>query len=121
MKSFNEWLGDQHPELDMPQTNIRPWKMTKKQLIPYWESLQNTPIIAYPIDKDHKGSTYGMDGMRITGSRKFIESIISHLKDFLAYETDKSKLQIVYKQVQYKESELPKPNSYVFYLQIKKK
>jgi hypothetical protein len=117
--SFREWLSSSHPTLpNRPQPQIKSWKMPKAEIMQYWSALRDQPIQVDPIPRDHKGSTYGMDGIRITGSRKFIDSVVSRLKDFLSYENQHSKLQLIYKQTQYKETQLPNPNSFVFYVQV---
>ena len=46
----------------------------------------------------HQGSTYDQDGIRITGSEEFIDSVLSRLKDLLSAENGSTRLQVVYKQ-----------------------
>lgn len=96
---------------------IKPWKASKSQIIDFWKSLQsNTPLSLKPIKYDHEGSTIQEDGVRITGSKEFIASILSRLKDFLNHENDNTKLMVAYRQSP--RSFLPgNKSSYIFYLQ----
>lgn len=68
----------------------------------YWRSLRNTdPIYMEPIAKDHRGTTKGEDTIRVSGSAKFIATIMGKLKDLILYDTDKTKLEVSYKQSVY--------------------
>lgn len=77
-----------------------------------------------PIPYNHKGSTYGEDGVRITGSKEFIGSVMARLKEFLNFEGPAAKLQL-----SYRETESPSQvhqmgqskTSYVFYVQAKER
>ena len=95
------------------------WKATKEQIVAYWKNLrQDTPIQMKPIDYTHKGSTYGEDGLRITGSPQFIASVIARLKEFLNYETPSTKLAVTYRQTESpsKVALGQSKTSYVFYI-----
>lgn len=96
---------------------IKPWKASKTQIIDFWKSLQpSTPLALKPIQYDHEGSTIQEDGVRITGSKEFIASVLSRLKDFLAHENESTKLMVAYRQSP--RSFLPgNKSSYIFYLQ----
>jgi len=116
--SFREFLaGGATSSYDVaPQS----WRMQKDQVMQYWQSLRPGPIQFDPIQPGKKGSTFGEDGLRITGSRTFIDSILARLKDMMQYENPHTKLNVVYRQVQYKGSQLPEKNtSFVFYAQAK--
>jgi len=52
----------------------------------------------------HEGSTYAEDGVRITGSKAFVDSVLSRLKDLLRYEGEETRLQVVYKKSTDRES-----------------
>lgn len=97
--------------------HIKPWKASKEEIVPFWKTLSsNTPLQLQPIKADHEGSTIQEDGVRITGSKEFISSVLSRLKDFIPYENPKTKLMIAYRQSP--RSFLPgNKNSYIFYLQ----
>jgi hypothetical protein len=46
----------------------------------------------------HEGSTYAEDGIRITGSKAFVDSVLSGLKDLLKFESGETRFQVVYKR-----------------------
>lgn len=96
---------------------IKPWKASKTEIVSFWKSLPpNEPLALKPIKYDHEGSTIQEDGVRITGSKEFIASVLSRLKDFLNHENDNTKLMVAYRQSP--RSFLPgNKNSYIFYLQ----
>ena len=97
---------------------IKPWKASKEEILSFWKSMAGgSPLAAKPIPYDHEGSTIQEDGVRITGSKEFISSVLSRLKDFIVYESDATKLSVAYRQSP--RSFLPgNKNSYIFYLQI---
>jgi len=108
----------------VPTVKKKKWKATKEQIISYWRGLRDDmPIAINPIPYEHKGSTYGEDGIRLTGSPEFIASVLPRLKELLSYETPSTKLALVYR-----ETESPSKmalgaskTSYVFYLQVKER
>jgi len=52
-----------------------------------------------PVPYKHKGSTFDQDGVRILGSRDFIDSILSILAPhFLPFENGETRLQVVLTQ-----------------------
>ncbi len=79
--------------------------MEKKQFLKHWSSLRkNQKLQPRPVQYSHEGSTYAEDGIRITGSRKFVDSVLSRLKDLLKYECDETRLQVVYDRSSDRES-----------------
>lgn len=100
---------------------IKPWKAGKDQIMKYWKGLAaNLPLIIKPIEYDHEGTTIQEDGIRITGSKEFITSVLSRLKDFLAFENPNDKLVVSYRQSP-KSFVKGNRNSYSFYLQVKER
>ena len=97
---------------------IKPWKASKEEIMSFWKTLPNgAPINIKPIPYDHEGSTIQEDGIRITGSKEFISSVLSRLKDFLPFENPNTKIMVAYRQSP--RSFLPgNKNSYIFYLQV---
>ena len=101
---------------------FRGWRLEKEDAMRYWQSLKPGPIEFDPIKTGKRGSTFGEDGLRLTGSRRFIDSILARIKDMMQYENPNTKLNVVYRQVQYKGSETPdKSSSFVFYAQAKER
>ena len=79
--------------------------MEKEQFLKHWASLRKNQIVKpKPVRYTHEGSTYAEDGIRITGSKKFIDSVLSRLKDMLAFECDETRLQAVYSKSSDRES-----------------
>lgn len=97
------------------------WSMNKDDTLKYWQVLKpNSPIIVDPIPANHKGSTYGQDGIRLTGSRRFIDAVLGRIKDIIQYENPNTKLNLVYRQHQYRGiSQSPEKIAFVFYAQVR--
>ena len=97
---------------------IKPWKASKDEIMSFWRTLgTELPIQIKPIPYDHEGSSIQEDGVRITGSKEFISSTLSKLKDFIRFENQNTKLMVAYRQSP--RSFLPgSKNSYIFYLQV---
>ena len=107
------------PTSSVEPVKKKPWKAKKQQIQGFWAGLKpNLPLKMEPISYDHKGSTILQDGIRITGSKEFIASVLSRLKEFLLYENPNSKLVISYRQ-QAKSLVQGNRDSYLFYLQVK--
>ena len=70
-----------------------------------------------PIMYKHTGSTYDEDGIRITGSKGFIDSLLSNLKSLLEYEGDSTRLQLTYQPTVDRETQLP-TGTYNCYIQV---
>ena len=82
--------------------------LRKAQFLTHWSSIeQNRPVAPCPVPYKHEGSTYQEDSIRITGSRDFIDSVLSRLQDVLQYENTETRLQTVYKQTVDRESGRP--------------
>lgn len=97
----------------------KPWKAGKEEIVNFWKGVPtNTPLALKPIAYDHKGTTIQEDGLRITGSKEFISSVLSRLKDFLIYENPDTKLMVSYRQSP-KSFITGNRNSFSFYLQVK--
>ena len=79
--------------------------MEKKPFLKHWSKLRaNQKLNPKPVRYTHEGSTYAEDGIRITGSRVFVDSVLSRLKDLLGYESGETRLHVVYKRSTDRES-----------------
>ena len=79
--------------------------MRKNQALNHWNKLESDQALKpVPVPYKHTGSTYDQDGIRITGSPEFIDSVLSRLKDLLQYENGETRLQLVYNQSTCKKS-----------------
>lgn len=93
-------------------------RMDKSHFLRYWNSLEKvTPIPMTPIPYKHQGSTYAQDGIRITGSRKFVDAVLSNLRGLLEYESNDTRLGVVYQQVVDRDTGKP-IDSWVAYIQV---
>lgn len=128
MKKFKIWAEEK--EQNQQNTIYGPlesgsqkksWSAKKQEVLNFWKALSPMPLIINPISKDHEGSTFGEDGIRITGSPQFIYSIMSRLKDFLNLESDNTKLQILFKESDRLNPNKPNKKSYAFYIQVKQR
>lgn len=92
--------------------------MKKEEFLTHFAAIpdnQKLNICAVPYK--HQGSTYAEDGIRITGSRDFIDSVLSRVKDLLDAENGETRLQVVYKESLDRETQTPL-NSWNCYLQV---
>ena len=146
MKSFKKWMEEtvENPpesgseektslntaqpiayQQNMVASEIEPeeksWSAKKKDIIKYWRKIPEMPIMATPISKDHEGTTFDEDTIRITGQPKFIYSVLSKLKQFLNTESKETKLQLLFKKSERKNLENSSKKSYVFYIQVKER
>lgn len=132
MKSFKEWMATDPQAAAVPaqapvQTAAAPkqkkWKATKDEIVSFWQSLRpDTPIQMTPVRYDHKGTSYAEDGVRITGSKEFIASVLPRLKEFLNFESPTTKLQLVYRETDSPSKTLAdNKTSFVFYIQAKER
>ena len=79
--------------------------MNKAEILAHWKTIRpGQPIAIAEVPYKHTGSTYDQDGIRITGSQQFIDSVLSRLTELLDHENDSTRLQLVYKQSQDRET-----------------
>ena len=77
-----------------------PWKAGKHEIVQMWQNLRPTPILMRPVPQHEKGSRFRHDGIRITGSPVFINSILGRIKDIIAYDKSPGmRLDLEYKEV----------------------
>lgn len=98
----------------------KPWKAKRADVLQFWQNLQpNMPLQPTPIEKKHHGTRFRRDGIRITGTARFINSVLSHLKEFLAYEQNpQTKIDVEYRQIESKEGEYQSGPIYVCYIYV---
>jgi hypothetical protein len=90
--------------------------MEKEEFLKHWASIRkNRKLQPKPVPYTHEGTTYAEDGIRLTGSRVFVDSVLSRLKDLLLFENEDTRLQVVYKRSADRESgkELKSWNCYL--------
>lgn len=103
--------------------NENPWKAKKEEILNSWRNIKpSSPIIFDPVPAVHKGTRYDQDGIRITGSQKFIFSVLSRLKDLVQYEKyPELELDVKYQQVKSKYNVLDTKPSFVCYIYVAQK
>jgi hypothetical protein len=133
LMSFQEWMGErpQFAQAGAQQATQqgwsnkpvqKKWKATKDEIVQYWKALRpDMPIQITPIRYDHDGTTYAEDGVRITGSREFIGSVLARLKEFINFENAQTKLQLVYRETDSPSQVYTAKTSFVFYIQTKER
>lgn len=78
----------------------KPWSASKDDVMKMWQNLRPTPIMMKPVPQNQKGSRFHHDGLRITGSPSFINSVLSRVKEIMAYENSPSvRLDVEYREV----------------------
>lgn len=93
--------------------------MQKAEFIKHWEGLPPSPqILVTPIPYKHEGSTYDCDGIRITGSKAFIDSVLPRLQELLKFEAHTTHLQVVYQQSKDRLTGQPIPDAFNCYIQV---
>ena len=99
------------------------WKARKAEVIQFWTNLKaNMPIQMEPVPETHEGTRFRSDGIRITGSPQFINSVLSRIKDIIQQETEGIRLDCEYREIENQEGDTtPSSREYVFYMHLVKK
>ena len=92
--------------------------MKKKEALKRWAGLKpNQKVNPSVVPYKHEGSTFDQDGIRLTGSQEFIDSVLSHLKSYLELENGETRLSISYAQATDRHTK-EKLDSYQCYVQV---
>jgi hypothetical protein len=60
----------------------KPKSLRKEQFLQYWAKMKRRRALKpTPVPYKFKGSTYAEDGIRITGTRAFVDQVLSRLTD----------------------------------------
>lgn len=109
------------PATSSYRSKVKVWKAKKAEILTFWKNLSpSIPLQLQPIDNLHKGSTLQQDTIRVTGSKEFITTVLSRLKDFVIYESPDTKLVLDYRQ-NAKSLKPGEKNSYLFYVNVRKR
>jgi hypothetical protein len=96
--------------------------MQKAEFIAHWEGIEaDQDVRPCAVPYKHEGSTYAEDGIRVTGSREFIDSVLSRLKGLLELENGETRLQVVYKESLDRVTGRPLGDSFNCYVQVHKR
>jgi hypothetical protein len=95
------------------------WVAKKAEILSLWGSLKPGQALNFdPIPHHVKGSRYNSDGIRITGTSRFINSVLSRFKELLQYEQSPYlKLDVSYQQIM-KNYDPNKEPKYVCYIHL---
>jgi hypothetical protein len=98
---------------------------TKQQIVDIWSKIQpDLPIYITPMDDTYNApgthSTYGEDGVRITGSWPFIASILGRLKDMLTLDNPSTKLKLVFRGIKPTSGVSTSRQVYAFYINLER-
>lgn len=99
------------------------WKARKSEVLQFWQNLPpHLPISMEPVPENHQGTRFRQDGLRITGSPNFINSIICRLKDIIHFENESTRLDVEYRQIENPNGDsTPGTPEFVFYAHLVKK
>lgn len=79
--------------------------MRKREFLQHFAGIKpDQKISMCQVPYKHTGSTYLEDSIRLTGSKEFIESVLSRIKDLLDYENGFTRLSTVFQQTTDKDS-----------------
>ena len=113
--SFKEFYDQQQQvQPQMQSQDDKPWKA---EVLNFWRNLQSgLPIQMKPVEKGHSGTRFREDGIRVTGSPAFINSVLSRLKDMLVYVNSPGiKLDVEYREIENKSGGPNEEKAFVFY------
>lgn len=100
----------------------KPWVAKKKDVLELWKSIpSDAPLNPTPVSKHHSGNRFDQDGVRVTGTSQFINSVLGRLKPLLFYaDHPHLDLDVKYRQILRKEfSDKPSFACYINILQKK--
>ena len=94
--------------------------MKKAEILELWEGLPQRQMSITPIPYKHIGTTFGLDNIRITGSKEFIDAWMSNNKWLLDYENADTRLQVNYQECKDKDTGEPL-GGWAFYVSVRKR
>ena len=93
--------------------------LKKDEVIALWQGLTPAAKISpCPIAYKHEGTTIAEDGIRLCGSKAFILSVLSRLKDLLECEGVENRLGVAFSQIQDMETKELIPGAYRCSVQV---
>ena len=104
-------------------TNIKknPWVAKKADILKTWRAMRpDAPLRPAPVPEGHKGNRFDQDGVRITGSSEFINSVLGKIKEFLPY-ADNPYLDLDVKYRQILKRDLADRQSFACYINVVQK
>lgn len=115
----NQLLPQQQQNIEVEE---KLWSAKKAEILRFWKTLKpDMPIVIKPMTEKPEGverSSYGEDGIRISGSYEFIVSVLGKLKQILTYENPDTRLRLIFRSVDRSKLLVPNKRSYVFYINL---
>ena len=86
----------------LEQKDPKPWVAKKKDVIDLWKKVRpDAPLNPAPVPARHRGNRFDQDGIRITGSSQWINSVLGRLKPLLSFDEFPSlDIDVKYRQIQ---------------------
>lgn len=113
MMTFREFIEN--------KPKAKPWIAKKKDVVELWNSLRpDLPLNPTPVSKFHSGNRFDQDGVRLTGSSQFINSVLGRLKPLLFY-ADHPHLALDVKYRQIVRDDVSDKSSFACYLNVLQK
>lgn len=121
---FVDFILNEFNENELVNKKPKLWSAKKAEIMQTWKNLRpDIPIIIQPMTnnmlKSDGKSSYGEDGLRITGSWSFIASILARVKEIINYENENTRLKLVFREVdKSKKGIMNNKSSFVFYINL---
>lgn len=86
----------------LEQKEEKPWVAKKQDVIELWKTVRpDVPLSPNPVPAHHKGNRFDQDGVRVTGSSQWINSLLGRIKPLLMYDDHPTlDLDVKYRQIQ---------------------
>lgn len=86
----------------LEQKTVKPWVAKKQDVVDLWRKVRaDAPLNPTPVPWHHKGNRFDQDGIRITGSSPWINSVLGRLQPLLSfYDHPSLDLDVKYRQIQ---------------------
>lgn len=120
---LNEFNAPQVPQQQFnDKIHNKVWSAKKADILRMWRNLKDDlPITLTPMSEKPEGverSSYGEDGIRITGSFPFIMSVLGRLKQIISFENQNTKLRLIFRGIDKSRDVRPDRQTFVFYINL---
>ena len=98
---------------------MKPARLNKSEALQHWAGLEQVDPAPRMESIPYKteGSKYGYSGIRIDGTRDFIDAVLSNLKTLIGHENGSTRLELNYTEVVDRETGSPTGN-WVCYIRV---
>tara|TARA_B100001123_G_C15138135_1_gene958305 strand:+ start:541 stop:945 length:405 start_codon:yes stop_codon:yes gene_type:complete len=104
---------------EMPVTSKKIQRLSKEDAILNWLTAPrvNPAEVVGSIPYKYRGSRFGMNCLRIDGTRDWIDSVLSNLKSLIQCENSLTRIEIQYQEIADRETKEP-TGKWVCYVRI---